>query len=174
MDSNQVRELFQKRRRALGLSQVELAELTEVSLPTIQNIEGGKGTNPSLDVLNKLASELGLELRLDDISSVDWDYLAMCGVPIMAMGKTTNKDASWSEKLLAPELKKAILTTQPQTREWNALLAYAHALTSHYKGFVRKNGLQFLIPFVRSNKKRMGGEHIKLRRIALAYLQNKI
>ncbi|MCB0351789.1 MAG: helix-turn-helix transcriptional regulator, partial [Bdellovibrionales bacterium] len=54
MDSNQVRELFQKRRRALGLSQVELAELTEVSLPTIQNIEGGKGTNPSLDVLNKL------------------------------------------------------------------------------------------------------------------------
>ena len=45
----------------LAISQLDLAEMAEVSLATVKDIERGKG-NPSLSTVNKLLGVLGLEM----------------------------------------------------------------------------------------------------------------
>lgn len=49
------------RRKTLGLSQTDLAEMSGVSPATIKNIERGKG-NPSFETVEKILSVLGLEV----------------------------------------------------------------------------------------------------------------
>ncbi len=56
-------EAIRRRRRELGITQPHLAELAEISTNTLYKLERGQG-NPSLDVLNKLADVLGMELTL--------------------------------------------------------------------------------------------------------------
>lgn len=55
---------IKKRRKELGITQPHLAELAEVSTNTLYKLERGQG-NPSLNVLNKLAEVLGMELILE-------------------------------------------------------------------------------------------------------------
>lgn len=57
-------ETIKKRRKELRITQPHLAELANVSTNTLYKLERGQG-NPSLDVLNKLAEVLGMELRLE-------------------------------------------------------------------------------------------------------------
>lgn len=57
-------EAIKVRRNELGITQPHLSELAKVSTNTLYKIERGQG-NPSLDVLNKLADVLGLELKLE-------------------------------------------------------------------------------------------------------------
>ena len=57
-------EIIKKRRKELNITQPHLAELAKVSTNTLYKLERGQG-NPSLDVLNKLAEGLGLELILE-------------------------------------------------------------------------------------------------------------
>ncbi|MCB0521894.1 MAG: helix-turn-helix transcriptional regulator [Lewinellaceae bacterium] len=56
-------ETIKQRRKELNITQPHLAELAKVSTNTLYKLERGQG-NPSLDVLNKLAEVLGLELTL--------------------------------------------------------------------------------------------------------------
>ena len=49
------------RRKTLGISQNDLAEMSGVSLATIKNIERGKG-NPSFETVEKLLSVLGMDI----------------------------------------------------------------------------------------------------------------
>lgn len=51
------------RRKELKITQPHLAELAQISVNTLYKVEKGQG-NPSLDVLNKLAEVLGMELLL--------------------------------------------------------------------------------------------------------------
>jgi len=51
------------RRKELNITQSHLAELAQISANTLYKLERGQG-NPSLDVLNKLAEVLGMELLL--------------------------------------------------------------------------------------------------------------
>lgn len=57
-------ETIRKRRKELSITQPHLAELAEISTNTLYKLERGKG-NPSLEVINKLADVLGMELRLE-------------------------------------------------------------------------------------------------------------
>ena len=57
-------ETIKNRRKELGITQPHLAELAKVSTNTLYKLERGKG-NPSLEVLNKLAEVLGMELTLE-------------------------------------------------------------------------------------------------------------
>jgi len=52
-----------KRRKTLGISQKELAELSGISLHSLSNIESGKG-NPTIEVLEKLTDTLGLVISV--------------------------------------------------------------------------------------------------------------
>ncbi|MEY4875200.1 MAG: hypothetical protein RL708_349 [Bacteroidota bacterium] len=57
-------ESIKSRRNELGITQPHLAELAKVSTNTLYKLERGQG-NPSVDVLNKLAEVLGMELKLE-------------------------------------------------------------------------------------------------------------
>jgi y4mF family transcriptional regulator len=52
-------EIMKQRREALNISQQDLAEMAEVSLATVKDIERGKG-NPSLSTVNKILDVLGM------------------------------------------------------------------------------------------------------------------
>jgi len=60
----QLGETIRKRRKELSITQPHLAELAKISTNTLYKLERGQG-NPSLEVLNKLAEVLGLELTLE-------------------------------------------------------------------------------------------------------------
>lgn len=56
-------ESIKNRRKELGITQPHLAELANISTNTLYKLERGQ-SNPSLDVLNKLAEVLGMEFTL--------------------------------------------------------------------------------------------------------------
>jgi y4mF family transcriptional regulator len=56
-------ESIKNRRKELSITQPHLAELANISTNTLYKIERGQG-NPTLEVLNKLAEVLGMELTL--------------------------------------------------------------------------------------------------------------
>ena len=58
------------RRKTLGISQNDLAEMSGVSLATIKNIERGKG-NPSFETVEKILAVLGMEIHFKVRSPFD-------------------------------------------------------------------------------------------------------
>ena len=60
----EIGETIKNRRNELGITQPHLAELAKVSTNTLYKLERGQ-SNPSLEVLNKLAEVLGMELSLN-------------------------------------------------------------------------------------------------------------
>ena len=58
------------RRKKLSLSQGDLAEMAEVSLATLKNIERGIG-NPSFGTIEKLLEVLGLEIVFKVLNPFD-------------------------------------------------------------------------------------------------------
>ncbi len=54
-----------ERRKKLGLSQEDLAEISGVSPRTINSVELGKA-NPSINVLNKMVKPLGFVVTLSE------------------------------------------------------------------------------------------------------------
>ena len=56
-----LREMIKARRKVLGISQQDLAEMSGVSLPTVKDIERGLA-NPSLSTISKLLDVLGMEI----------------------------------------------------------------------------------------------------------------
>lgn len=50
------------RRKTLGISQNDLAEMSGVSIATIKNIERGAG-NPSFETVEKIISVLGMDIQ---------------------------------------------------------------------------------------------------------------
>ena len=58
-----ISEFIKKRRKELRLSQTYVGNLAGVSLNTISKIERGEA-NPTMDIVEKIADVLGLELQL--------------------------------------------------------------------------------------------------------------
>ncbi|MCF7792926.1 MAG: helix-turn-helix domain-containing protein [Candidatus Cloacimonetes bacterium] len=63
MRIDELGKLIKQRRKILRINQQDLAEISEIALHTISDIESGKG-NPTLLVINKLCEILGLELQI--------------------------------------------------------------------------------------------------------------
>ena len=59
-----IAKILKENRSKLGISQTDLAEIAEVSLATIKDLERGKG-NPSLGTLEKIVDTLGLEIKIE-------------------------------------------------------------------------------------------------------------
>lgn len=57
-------QTIKQRRKELGITQPDLAELAGVSKNTLYKLERGQG-NPSLDILTKLTEVLGMELKVE-------------------------------------------------------------------------------------------------------------
>ncbi len=75
-----IAEIIRKRRKTHGLSQIELAVKSGVSLPTIQLLEAGKG-NPTLEILKKLERALGFTLEVSE-EEPDWALLQKWILPV--------------------------------------------------------------------------------------------
>ncbi|MBX3240961.1 MAG: helix-turn-helix transcriptional regulator [Chitinophagaceae bacterium] len=55
---------IRQRRKALKITQPNLAQLAKVATNTLYKIERGQ-TNPTLDIIEKIADVLGMELKLE-------------------------------------------------------------------------------------------------------------
>jgi len=55
---------IKQRRKALKITQPDLAQLAQVATNTLYKIERGQA-NPTLDITEKIANVLGMELKLE-------------------------------------------------------------------------------------------------------------
>jgi transcriptional regulator with XRE-family HTH domain len=60
----ELNEIIKSRRKVLDISQLDLAEMSDLSLATVKDIERGKG-NPSLSTVLKIVNVLGLEMNFN-------------------------------------------------------------------------------------------------------------
>jgi DNA-binding XRE family transcriptional regulator len=59
-----IQEVMILQRKALGITQQDLADMSEVAISTIKKIESGKG-NPSLSTVEKIMDILGMEVKYE-------------------------------------------------------------------------------------------------------------
>lgn len=64
MLENLIGSAIRERRKMLKITQPNLAQLAKISINTLYKIERGTA-NPTLEILNKLASILGMELKME-------------------------------------------------------------------------------------------------------------
>lgn len=58
----ELNDIMKERREILSLTQQDLAEMAQVGLATIKDIERGKG-NPALNTVKKILDVLGIEIE---------------------------------------------------------------------------------------------------------------
>lgn len=156
-----VRELRTQR----GLTQFQLAQLSGVSLPTIQNIEALKA-NPSISILEKIFNSLNAKLTVDvEFESIDVINLFNC-----TSSEFKNYNLPKSLKTLFSAKK------QGEERSLELRLALAMSLLDHYPQWLKKKDLfkkahHFL---KQESDQRMFPRLIKFRRIWLAKLSEVI
>lgn len=63
MTIEEIGPVIRERRKLLGITQPDLAEMAQVSVNTLYKLERGE-FNPSVKILNQLAEVLGLELSI--------------------------------------------------------------------------------------------------------------
>lgn len=150
-----------------GLTQSTLAQLSGVSLPTIQNIEAGKA-NPSILVLEKILTTLGAQLKIE-IKPLDYDLLTLFN-----MNLSEFKQIDLKSTLLNIENKCDF--KKISGRELDLFAALYSALFDHYPQWLRQNKLSLsLNSRVRLLiKKTEPNRLIKFRRIWLAKLSQVI
>lgn len=59
-----IQDVMKSQRKALGISQQDLADMSEVAISTIKQIESGKG-NPSLSTVEKIMDIFGMEIKYE-------------------------------------------------------------------------------------------------------------
>ena len=59
-----IQEVMKLQRKALGITQQDLADMSEMTISTIKKIESGKG-NPSLSTVEKIMDILGMEVKYE-------------------------------------------------------------------------------------------------------------
>ncbi|MGV8135470.1 MAG: helix-turn-helix domain-containing protein [Mangrovibacterium sp.] len=60
----EIGEQIKKRRKILRVAQSDLAEMANISVNTLYKVERGQA-NPTIEILNKVADILGMEVRLE-------------------------------------------------------------------------------------------------------------
>ena len=58
----ELKDLMKERRKALSLTQRDLAEMAQVSVATVKDIERGEG-NPSLSTIKRILDVIGIEIE---------------------------------------------------------------------------------------------------------------
>lgn len=58
----ELKDLMKERREVLSLTQQDLAEMAQVGVATVKDIERGQG-NPSLNTIKKILDVLGIEIE---------------------------------------------------------------------------------------------------------------
>lgn len=58
----ELKNVMKERREVLSITQQDLADMAQIGVATVKDIERGKG-NPSLNTINKILEVLGLEIE---------------------------------------------------------------------------------------------------------------
>lgn len=162
-------QFIRETRAALGMTQSQLAQAAGVSLPTIQNIEAGKG-NPSLSTITDLIAAFKMRIRIEPIGA-DWDLLAVCGAPLL---RSDSRSVAPTPELLSEAVRAACVELAGESdvsdreRKEEALSALLLAIRAHFPTFYRErmNGEIF----DRHVPSSPSGRIIKLKRQAVAVL----
>lgn len=171
--------MISKTRKSLGLSQSKLAEMSQVSLATLQGIEAGR-TNPTLQTLNQILNVLGCEIQVVE-STYNFSHLISLGAPLLKSEESHSKDIIQSQSNLICHLKLALRyiertsklpkhQTEADThRKVDAVSAMLLVLKLHYSKIYTKyfNEDHFSKALVEQANL---GRHIKLYRIAKAQM----
>lgn len=157
------------------MTQVELASMTHISLPTLQNIEGGKA-NPSLHTLEQIFSFFGLDLTFSQ-KEIDWELLSFWGLPLLQRSNVNRQLGSVREFTHLIKLAcNSLLTDKDQSdykRKLDATQALLIAIQEHYPSTFRR----YLEKSKVTNDilpKQIDERLIKLKRIALSFLSEKL
>ncbi len=160
--------ILKQRRTEKGLSQFALAQMADVSLATVQNIEAGRG-NPEWRTVQALLTILGIELKFTT-KRIDWSLLARVGCPLLADSDQANTGFLKSREVLIDTLENLsdqIGRLKSATRESKALVAWLSAIRDHYPSIWNETSVTI---------QRWLSRHIqheispKLRRLALSQL----
>lgn len=173
-----MKQVLKKQRQDLGISQNHLAQLSGLSLASIQNMEAGK-SNLSISNLASLLEVLGFDLKLVR-RQVEWEKLICYGLPILP-AKTLEgagvPEIELLEKILVGACAEFIQRDEPEShrnlREREALQALILALRDHYpKLFKQKFHSYRVIRELSPRTDEISGKIIKLRRIAIDSLSS--
>ena len=147
------------------MTQRQLAELAELSLATVQNIEAGRA-NASISTLARLGQVLGLRLTVEPIPP-DWRRLTELGAPISASPRrSVAPNAIELRREVARAAQQVEATPASVTaRQLDALTALVLAIAHGYPTLFRQRfagspAIARLIP------EAVPGRLIKLKRIA--------
>ena len=152
-------------RTSYGLSQVQLSNESEVSLPTIQNIEAGKA-NPTLEVISKLMKVFGLQIQIV-APSFSAERAATFGVPLLV-----EPDPSFrpNKKNLTLEVRtwiQQVISEKVSARDKDAIIAFCLAIRLHYPKFYAQKIASPILDRLTQNGSN-DARNIKLYRLALA------
>lgn len=165
---------IRQRRQALGLTQTQLAVKANMSLPTLQNLEAGKG-NPSWDILTKLCQSLGYSIHFRP-RAVNWSDLSQIGVPVTDNKSNENFDLAqglFEFKIALHEFVNMSASFNERQRE--AFCGFLWALRDHYPSrFAKFKKVISSKDLDQHIKKFPLGRMIKLRRLALAQINPKV
>lgn len=64
MTTQEIGKQIKERRKVLRIIQPDLAEMAGISINTLYKVERGQA-NPTVEILNKIAGILGMELKLE-------------------------------------------------------------------------------------------------------------
>nr|MBD3621739.1 helix-turn-helix domain-containing protein [Sunxiuqinia sp.] len=64
MTAQEIGKQIKERRKVLRIIQPDLAEMAGISINTLYKVERGQA-NPTVEILNKIAGILGMELKLE-------------------------------------------------------------------------------------------------------------
>lgn len=162
--------LIKKRREASGYSQQKLAELSGLSIATIQNLEAGKG-NPTFDVLEQISKVLNFKINFTS-NTTNWDRLCDYGLSLV------QEETKSKSKRTIKELKELLISAAFEIRDSSALLdkeRYSDAFSAllfgiklHYPSVFKKN-LQ--VPILIENLPlKLSGRQLKLYRYSKSIL----
>jgi len=158
---------LKKIRRDLGLTQMELATKSGISLPTIQNIESGKA-NPSLEILTRILNVLGLEIKVS-APAFQVEKAILLGVPL-----SSNQSISVikpSRDMLCLEARKWAHFYRENIfseRESLAITSFLCAIKDYWPTIYTEIKCPIFDKQIESS--RNNGHLIKLRRMAIATL----
>jgi transcriptional regulator with XRE-family HTH domain len=166
--TNELSQIIKKQREILGISQVDLANKSNVGVATIQNIEAKKA-NPELSTIVRILNTLGLTLTIEK-KSASWEQLIDFGVPLL--GRISRKDLKLAETDLVDLVNTIDWTKFKSIKDDRALAAvgsFFSAVDSHFPTTFAKFEAGFkayaLISLIQLSTP-------KLRRIALSSLSN--
>ena len=158
------------RRQKMGWTQIQLSTRAGVSLPTLQNVEAGKG-NPSWDVLLKITNALGFSIQFA-LQAPNWDILAEIGVPLLTEKTRKDSDLGLASLEFSKALAEFVLEKNSFTERQNeAFCAFLWAFRDHYPSLFRKHKKVISSKWLDQKIKSFPlGRLIKLRRLALAQM----